>query len=185
MNKLEKHIRKNREHLDSFEPSSSHMERFRKKLSPASQSLYAKIPYGLKIASIIIIVALTSIMVFEQAQKFYISRHKSLENILPGEYKEARIYYITQIKQKYSEIDRLNISDPERNEIVFKELEEMDDLFQSLLRDLQTNPSDERILSAMISHYQMKLEVLGQIIEQLEKANQTNSTLKSYEKSEV
>jgi len=185
MNKLEKHIRTNREQFDSFEPSSDHMTRFREKLIPAHQSLYARIPYGLKIAAILILVAITSILVFEQAQKYYISRQKPLEKILPGEYKEARIYYTSQIKQKYTEIDQLNISDPERNEIVFKELKEMDRLFQSLLRDLKTNPSDERVLSAMINHYQMKLDIMGQIIEQLEKANQINSTIKSHEKSEV
>jgi hypothetical protein len=185
MNKLEKHIRTNREQLDSFEPSSNHMTRFREKLNPARLSLYKRIPYGFKIAVILLLVAITSILVFEQSQKYYISRQQPLEKIIPGEYKEARIYYTSQIKQKHTEIDQLNLSDPERNELVFMELKEMDHLFQSLLRDLQTNPSDERVLSAMINHYQMKLEIMGQIIEQLEKANKINSKLKSHEKSEV
>ena len=185
MNNLEKHIRENREKFDAFEPSMNHMDTFGKKLNRSPLSWYKKIPYGLRIAAILVLVAITSILVFEQGQRYYISRQKPLEKILSGEYREARGYYTSQIKQKYTEIDQLNISDPERNELVLKELEEMDHLFQSLLKDLQTNPSDERILSAMISHYQMKLEVMGQIIEQLEKANQINSTRKSHEKTEV
>jgi hypothetical protein len=58
-------------------------------------------------------------------------------------------------------------------------------MFKSLMRDLKTNPSDERILSAMINHYQLKLEVMGQIIDQLQKANQTNSTIKSHEETDI
>ena len=185
MNELEKHIRSHRDRFDSFEPPAGHMARFRSKLAPAKVSLYRRIPYGLKIAAVLLLVAVSSILIYEQARKQYISRQKPLEEILPGEYFEARIYYTSLINKKYSEIDRLNMFDPEQKEILLKELDEMDRLFHSLMKDLQTNPSDERVLSAMINHYQMKLEVMGKIIQQLEKAKQINSTIKSHENSEV
>jgi hypothetical protein len=102
-----------------------------------------------------------------------------LEQILPGEFLEAQVYYTSQIKQKHSEINRLNLSEPDTKNLMMKELEEMDRLFYSLMKDLKTNPSDERILSAMIEHYQVKLEIMSQIIRQLEKTNQLKSTYKN------
>lgn len=185
MNKLEKHIRENREQFDAFEPSDGHMKRFREKLSPVRVPVYARIPYWLRVAAVLLLVAVSSILIYEQGRKYYTSRQNPLQEIIPGEFLEARIYYTSLINEKYSEIDRLNSSDPVRNELLLEELEEMDRLFKSLMRDLQANPSDERVLSAMITHYQMKLEVMGQIIQQLEEANKINSTLKSHEKTEV
>ncbi len=185
MNKLEKYIRDNRNKIDDFEPSGEHFEKFRSKLSPAPHPFYSHIPDWLKVAAVLIFVAVSSILVFEQAQKYYAKQQEPLREILPGEYFEAQVYYTSEIKEKYSEIDRLNTLDPERNKILFTELKEMDRMLQSLLADLQANPSDERVLSAMISHYQMKLDVMGQIIEQLEKANQINSTFKNHENKEV
>jgi hypothetical protein len=185
MSKLEKHIRDNRDSFDSAEPSMEHFEKFREKLQPARLPLYTRIPNWVKVAAVLIFVAVSSIMVFEQAQQYYAKRQNPMKDILPGEYFEAQVYYTSQIKEKYSEIDQLNTLDPERNEILFTELGEMDRMFQALLKDLQTNPSDERVLSAMITHYQMKLEVMGQIIKQLEKANKLNSTYQNHENKEV
>ena len=185
MSKLEQHIRNNRNSFDSAEPSTEHFNRFRAKLSPASLPIYARIPNWIKVAAVLIFVAVSSIMVFEQAQQYYAKRQNPMKEIIPSEYFEAQVYYTSQIKEKYSEIDQLNSLDPERNEILFTELKEMDKMFQALLKDLQTNPSDERVLSAMINHYQMKLEVMGQIINQLEKANKINSTYQNNENKEV
>jgi hypothetical protein len=185
MNDLEKHIRKNRDRFDAYEPSDGHMERFRAKINPARITFYSRIPYGLKVAVILLLVAITSVLVYEQAQRYYISRTKPLEQILPGEFLEAQVYYTSQIKQKHSEINRLNLSEPDTKNLMMKELEEMDRLFYSLMKDLKTNPSDERILSAMIEHYQVKLEIMSQIIRQLEKTNQLKSTYKSHDETEI
>ncbi len=185
MNRLEQNIRDRREQFDAFEPSGGHMDRFRKKLYPEHASVYARIPYWVKIAAILLLVAVSSVLIYEQAQRYYISRQQPLEEIIPGEYQDAQFYYTSLIKKKYTEINSLDISDPEGKKILLNELKEMDQLFQSLLKDLQTNPSDERVLSAMISHYQTKLEVMGQIIQQLENVNKINSTLKSHENTEI
>ena len=185
MENLERHIRDNREQFDTFEPAGGHMERFAKKLERGKGSFLSRIPYGLKVAAVLILVAVTSVLVYERGRQFYLSYRQPVEERLPGDYGEAQMYYTSLIREKYSEIERLDVSDPEGKKILMKELEEMDQLFSSLMRDLQTNPSDERILSAMISHYQIKLEVMGQIIDQLKTANKTNSTLKSHEETDI
>ena len=60
--------------------------------------------------------------------------------------------------------------------MLMTELNEMDRLFHSLQEDFQANPKDERVINAMISHYQLKLEIMNQIIKQLEKVNQVNKS---------
>ena len=101
------------------------------------------------------------------------------------EFGEAEFYYTSLISDKYQEIDRLNINDPRQKELLMMELDEMDRLFHALQKDLQTNPTDERIINAMISHYQLKLEVMSQIITQLEEVNRINKPYEDHESKEI
>jgi hypothetical protein len=186
MNKLEKQIQSNRQKFDSQEPSSGHMERFEQKLhNQPSRSLFSRIPYALKAAVVLLLVALSSILIYEQARIYYQDqRVLSLQDI-SDEFGEAEFYYTSLIKNKYREINRLNIDDPRQKEMLMTELEEMDKLFHSLQKDFQANPTDERVINAMISHYQIKLEVMSQIISQLEEVNQINNIYKNHEGKEI
>jgi uncharacterized protein (DUF305 family) len=65
------------------------------------------------------------------------------------------------------------------------ELENMDKLFHSLQKDFQSNAYDQRVINAMISHYQLKLELMSHIISQLEEVNQVNNKYKNHEGKEI
>lgn len=186
MNKLEKQIQANRQKFDSQEPSPGHMERFEQKLhNRPSRSLFSRIPYALKAAVVLLLVALSSILIYEQAQIYYQNqRVLSLQDI-SDEFGEAEFYYTSLIKNKYQEINRLNRDDPKQKEMLMNELDEMDRLFHSLQKDFQSNPTDQRVINAMISHYQLKLEVMSQIISQLEEVNQVNNKYKNHEGKEI
>ena len=186
MNKLEKQIRTNRQKFDSQEPSTGHMERFEQKLhKQPSISLFSRIPYALKAAVVLLLVALSSILIYEQARIYYANqRVLSLQDI-SNEFGEAEYYYTSLINNKYQEINRLNIDNPKQKEMLTIELEEMDILFHSLQNDFQSNPNDQRVINAMISHYQLKLEVMSQIIKQLEEVNQVNNKYKNHESKEI
>lgn len=182
MNKFEKQIRANRQKFDSQEPSAGHMERFEQMLNnQPSRSLLSRIPYALKAAVILLLVALSSILIYEQARLYYANQRVISLQDISTEFGEAEFYYTSLIKHKYQEIDRLNMDDPKQKEMLMNELEEMDKLSHSLQKDLQSNPNDQRVINAMISHYQFKLEVMSQIIKQLEAVNQVNKTYKSHE----
>jgi hypothetical protein len=186
MNKLDKQIQASRQQFDSQEPSPGHMERFEQKLNDQpSRSLFSRIPYTLKAAVVLLLVALSSILIYEQAQIYYQNqRVLSLEDI-SDEFGEAEYYYTSLIDNKSQEINRLNIDDPKQKEMLMLELEEMDKLFHSLQKDFQDNPSDKRVINAMISHYQLKLEVMSQIITHLEEVNQVNNKYKNHEGKEI
>ena len=43
----------------------------------------------------------------------------------------------------------------------------MDNMYEELQKDLKANPNDERVINAMIEHYQRKVEVMNYILSQL------------------
>ncbi len=185
MNKLEKQIQSNRQRFDSQEPSPGHMERFERKVDRQHRSLFARIPYVLKAAVVLLLVALSSILIYEQARIYYQNQQVLSLQDISDEFGEAEFYYTSLIKNKYQEIDRLNIDDPKQKEMLMIELDEMDKLFHSLQKDFQTNPTDTRIINAMISHYQLKLNIMSQIIKQLEEVNQINKKYEDHESTEI
>jgi len=186
MNKLEKQIRANRQKFDSQEPSAGHLERFEQKLhKQPSRFLFSRIPYALKAAVVLLLVALSSILIYEQARIYYTNQRVVSSQAISAEFGEAKFYYTTLINNKYQEINRLNIDDPKHNEILMSELKEMDKLFHSLQKDFQSNPNDQRVINAMISHYQLKLEIMSQIIKQLEEVNQVNNKYKNHEGKKI
>ena len=186
MNKLEKQIQANRQKFDSQEPSSGHMERFGQKLqNRQSRSLFSRIPYALKAAVVLLLVALSSILIYEQARIYYQDQRVISLQDISDEFGEAEFYYTSLINNKYQEINRLNIDDPKQKEMLMIELEEMDKLFHSLQKDFQANPTDRRVINAMISHYQLKLEIMSQIVKQLEEVKQVNIKYKDHESKEI
>jgi hypothetical protein len=63
-----------------------------------------------------------------------------------------------------------------------KEMKSMDSTYIFLQKELKANPNDERIISAMIEHYQTKLEVMTYIVNQLKTIRNDNQNKKENEK---
>jgi len=58
----------------------------------------------------------------------------------------------------------------------------MDSVYVQLQKELKANPGDERIINAMIEHYQTKLEVMAFIVNQLKSIKNTNQNGQENEK---
>jgi hypothetical protein len=95
------------------------------------------------------------------------------------EYREVENYYMHQVNLMESEISTLDLSNNlEQNEMLFKEMKSMDSIYVQLQKELKLNPDDERIINAMIEHYQTKVEVMTYILNELKtirNENQNNS----------
>jgi len=50
----------------------------------------------------------------------------------------------------------------------------MDSVYVQLQKELKANPDDERIINAMIEHYQTKVEVMTYILDQLKAVRNEN-----------
>ena len=78
------------------------------------------------------------------------------------QYKEVENYYIHQVNLMESEIVDVNINNnSEQKEMLINEMKSMDSVYVSLQKELKANPNDERIINAMIEHYQTKIEVMN------------------------
>jgi len=65
------------------------------------------------------------------------------------------------------------------------EIRSMDSVYVQLQKELRANPGDERIINAMIEHYQTKIEVMGFIVNQLKTIRNENSNSTQNEETSI
>lgn len=180
MKKIEEYIMENREGFNTLEPSPGHFARFERKLQGNGRiRILEFVAPALKVAAIFVLIALSSLWIIDN---FFAGNQPgkgiSLSQVSP-ELREVEVYYTSMIEEKYSELQSIDLNSEEiQKDILMKELEEMNSVYESLKLELKSNPSNERIVNAMIQYYQMKAEVMSQIIEQLKEIEST-TTLKS------
>jgi hypothetical protein len=81
------------------------------------------------------------------------------------------------------EISNVNLDNAEQKAMILKEMKNMDSTYVSLQKELKANPNDERIINAMIEHYQTKLEVMTYIVNQLKAIRNENQNKTENEKT--
>ena len=118
---------------------------------------------------------------------FVINLNKSGEKVvqkeIPDAVMEAEFYYASELNARYDQIRAFNFESSEEKAVLLDELSELDTFREQLMGDLEMNPDDGRIINGLIRHYQIKLEIMDQIIIQL---NQIKSeTSEDYENESV
>ena len=172
MSDLEKYIIENREKLTTDEPDTGHFDRFSAKLQEGKRPVRkVRFRHVLQIAASVAILLSSGIVIVKSSK----GKAKMAVIEVPEQYRETQDYYVHQVNSRYNEIESINFSEEEEKEMLLKELQEMDTFYQDLLVELNANPGDERVISALIKHYQMKMLVMDQIIEQLKEFNQAKS----------
>jgi len=173
MKDLDKIIKENRQSFDVFEPGEGHFDRFEEKLLEFNKSKKTfTIGYMLKAAVITIMVVLSGLWVYDNIN---VRSNKGIAlSQVSKEYGEVELYYTQQVNQRYEEINQLQFIDSTQKSMLMKELSEMDSIYENLKKDLTTNPNDQRVINAMIQHYQLKVEVMNHILSQLQQAQNIN-----------
>jgi len=166
MNDLEKIIREHQESFDSFEPEKDHFENFKSKLTTKSQAKkIINIPNFLKVAAIITFALLSALSGY-QIRKMQ-TEDIGLGNVSP-EYREVELFYTSNINSQMNMIKKLGtLNKIKPQQILSEELNDMDERYSQLKKELQLHPDDDRIIEAMIEYYQVKTNVLNKILEQL------------------
>ena len=159
---LEKHIREQRLLLDVDRPREGHEDRFRQKLAYQPQRK-VNFRHVLQVAASVAVI-LASAIVLIRSNK---SGDKVAMYEIPASVIEADQYYSSQVNQRVDQIREFDFDNAKEKSVLLEELEELDTYHQQLMKDLEANPDDERVINAMIKHYQVKLDVMDQIIYQL------------------
>jgi hypothetical protein len=184
MKNIEEIIRENRNIYEDKEPIDGHLDRFSWKLEKRLHSNATKrsiVPYLLKAAVVTILVTLSSLWTWDN----FIRTGKgemALGDVSP-QYKEVENYYVHQVNLMEGELQTADFgSNPEQKIILQNELKSMDSTYIQLQKELKANPNDERIINAMIEHYQTKVEVLSYIVNQLKAIRNEKQNKKEDEK---
>ncbi len=166
-------MKENKEAFLDQEPSDGHFERFEQRLK--TQKRKVRIIRLSKSISKVAAIGLLAIMSSLWAYNEFISPKEqgmSLSDISP-DYQEVEFFFTSQINSKYQDILNNEIlDDSEYKKNLNQEMIRMDSLYNELKLELGENPNDERIIQAMIRHYQTKLQVMSDILEQLNKIKQ-------------
>jgi len=184
MKSIEDIIRNNKDFFEDAEPSEGHLERFNRKLEKRFQINTIKrsiVPYLLKAAVVTLLITLSSLWTWDHFIRTGSTR-MTLGQVSP-QYKEVENYYVHQVNLMEGEIVNVDLkNNPAQKTMLMKEIKSMDSTYIYLQKELKANPNDERIINAMIEHYQTKLEVMTYIVNQLKTIRNDNQNKKENEK---
>jgi len=184
MKTIEEILRTNKDFFEDAEPSAGHFDRFNRKLEIRFQVAAPKrsiVPYLLKAAVVTLLVTLSSLYTWDNFIRPE-NKRMTLGQVSP-EYREVENYYLHQVNMMESEIENIDLNgSPEQKKMLLSELQSMDSTNVALQKELKANPNDERIINAMIEHYQTKLEVMTFIVNQLKTIRNENHNIQKDEK---
>lgn len=155
--------------LDVAEPKEGHQNRFAEKLkrTRSEETGFGKIrmlwsPLLGAAAALLIIVMLAGNSFGTLTDK------GDLAGISP-EMKETQQFYTNLIKTELAKLEAANT--PETEKMVNDALAQMDKLdqdYEKLKRDLKKSGQDKRVIFAMISNLQQRIDILTNVMEQIE-----------------
>ncbi|HBC78238.1 MAG TPA: hypothetical protein DEO60_16415 [Bacteroidales bacterium] len=187
MENIEDIIRNSKEFFDGAEPSEGHFERFKRKLEIRCGEKTIKrsiVPYLLKAAVVTLLVTLSSLWTWDHFIRP--DRNRMTLGEVSPQFREVENYYVHQVKLMESELVNIDLkTNNEQKKMLVTEMNSMDSVYVQLQKELKANPNDERIINAMIEHYQTKVEVMSYILSQLKAIRNENQNKKENEKTSL
>jgi hypothetical protein len=171
---LERLILNNRHSIQDEEPLEGHVERFEARLLKTTQpTRKINLRPVLKIAAIVVF----ALLAVNQARIWFIPEKNntlSLGSISP-EFREVEFYYTNAIQvgmNQWNKLSREGLVTESDQQMMQKEQQEFDNVYQKLQEDLKANPDDERVINAMLEYYQARMNVINIIINKLQEVKQ-------------
>jgi hypothetical protein len=181
MDKLEEHIRQNREELDRYSAPPGLWRRIRKELKKESPNL----KQWLSMAAMIVVILGTAIVLFKPEYRWSgLSRHKNNDAgliVLNPQLKETEVYYNNLVNSLYTEATPLLTKNPEIKKELNADLSQLDSICIDLKKDLKDNISNQDVVEALIQNYRIKIRLLEDILTIMKENENTPQKKKSYE----
>lgn len=176
MNSLEDFIKENKEMFMNNEPPEGHFERFEERLRQMQRRNRIRFVSRItSIAAIGLLVIASSIFIYDR----YFIREPFMLNLrdVNPQMEKVEFYYTSQIDQLSFGLDSLSSDNQEDiQKMMTNEIAEMDSIHRELQKKLGSNPGDQRIVNAMITYYQTKLEMMKSFLNTLTQIKQSNNS---------
>ena len=173
MDKLEEHIRKNREDLDRYSPSSGIWKRIKKGLLRNNSSLTRLI----SVAAMITVILGTAAVLFRPGQwlsdRGADSKRNGMLMQVSSQLKETEIYYNSLANSLYREATPLLTHNPEIEKELLTDISQIDSICSEIKKDLKDNVANEDVIEALIQNYRIKIRLLEDMLSIL-KENEAN-----------
>ncbi|MGA2407060.1 MAG: hypothetical protein ABSF81_09965 [Bacteroidales bacterium] len=181
MDKLEEHIRQNREDLDRYNPPSGMWRRIRKNLRKDKSSTKKWLP----IAAMIVVILGTAV-VFFRPERRWSEKNREKRNDegltqLNPQLKETEIYYNNLVNSLYKEATPLLTKNPEIKKELNTDLSQLDSICSDIKKDLKDNISNREVVEALIQNHRIKIRLLEDMLTILKENENNPEKKKSYE----
>jgi hypothetical protein len=176
---FEDFVRQHRQEFEETGPGPGIWMQLEQQLRPHKKNTVLQLMgrHWLKAAAVLVLVV-NSMMIF---QFLRMKKAEHLTNVSP-ELQEAKMYYTTQIEQRLQAIKAYPSAVLGLDSMARKELELRNDTYQILEAELVQNPGNERIKAAMVRYYQLKLDLLDKILEELREKQPVRQKQSDYER---
>lgn len=169
MDKLEKYISNNREHLDRYIPDSEIWNRIQSNKSVKR----------LGIRRIIAIAASLTIL-FGSTLAFMAYRNSINTSSSPA-LVESEYYYNSKVESLINEAEPLFTANPGLAKDLMNEMSDLDRIYADLKKDLKDNVSNEDVIEALILNYRVRIEILEEMIQILKDEKEKNEKNSNHE----
>ncbi|MFD2518985.1 DUF4179 domain-containing protein [Salinimicrobium flavum] len=159
--------------FDVAEPPVQHEERFREKLrnqpgrkTKRSGVITLWLPVMAVAASLFM-----AFLLFQGVLNDPFSQRTELANVSP-EMKETQNFYASVIKNELENLEAQKT--PETEAVIADALNQLEILekdYEKLKKDLQKSGQDKRVIYAMISNFQQRIDLLNTVLEKVETIN--------------
>lgn len=190
MSQLENFIRNNREDFEGEEPSPRVWKDLQKQLlaapAPVKKNnggsvITMRILKWSAAAAILLLAGLGVFHLIGPSKSTGTAEVKPNEDLLqkinPTYAKE--VYHFTQlIELKQSELKQIEKDDPELYKQFLGDIQQLDSSYNTLKKELPSNPNREQLLEAMIENLKMQTELLNQqlqVIQQIKQSKTSNN----------
>jgi predicted PurR-regulated permease PerM len=153
--------------FDIEEPAIGHFDRFEAKLNKGQKSRK-----NARLYSFIAIAASIVLFFGIWIGNSFSNQQFELANISP-EMKETQNYFVSTISKELEKInlERNTETEPLINDAL-EQINKLDNQYQLLLNELKESTEDQRIIYAIISNFQQRIDVLQSLLVQIEEVKQ-------------
>jgi hypothetical protein len=173
MDNLEDYIRKHREEMDMYKPSSGNWRKIRKQIRTNRITGYRWV----SIAATVAVILGTAVLFLRPG--FKSSRNVigigNEQAIVKGSsfLKETEIYYNNLANSLYQEATPMLTRNPEIEKELVTDISQIDSICSEIKKDLKDNVANQDVIEALIQNYRIKIRLLEDMLAIL-KENEEN-----------
>jgi hypothetical protein len=181
MDKLEEHIKKYRDDLDEYTPSSDIWKRIKRATKKKSTTVIRWI----SIAAMALVILGSVAVFYNPLNRWSVTGNRSVKNEEQSSdnprLKETEIYYNNLVNSLYREAAPLLTANPEIKKELSADFTQLDSICSDIKKDLKDNVANQEVIEALIQNYRIKIRLLEDMLIILKENKDNPEKNKSYE----